>query len=61
MPQGFSVRIDREKNGYYIAWVPQLPGCHTQGKTLNELMKNIGEAVGLYLDVNKKAGKFLKI
>ncbi len=61
MPQGFSVRIDREKNGYYIAWVPQLPGCHTQGKTLNGLMKNIGEAVELYLDVNKKAGRILKI
>ena len=34
-----------------MASVPELPGCHTQAKSLDELMKNIREAAELYLEV----------
>ncbi len=36
--------------GGYIALVPALPGCHTQGETLEETEKNIKEAIELYLE-----------
>ena len=37
----FTAIIERREDGYYIGSVPQLRGCHTQGKTLDELMKNV--------------------
>lgn len=46
----FDVVIIEDETGGYIAFVPALPGCHTQGDSLNELMDNIKEAVELYLE-----------
>jgi len=43
----------RFEDGYFIATVPSLPGCHTQAKNLDELMKRIEEAIELYLEVEK--------
>ncbi|HWB99460.1 MAG TPA: type II toxin-antitoxin system HicB family antitoxin [Bryobacteraceae bacterium] len=51
MPRQFDVVIERDEEGYYIASVPQLPGCHTQAKSLDEVVERIREAVGLCLDV----------
>jgi len=48
----FSVVIEKDEDGYYVAYVPELPGCHTQAKTLDELLERIKEAVELYLDVD---------
>jgi predicted RNase H-like HicB family nuclease len=45
------VIIEKDEDGYYAASVPELPGCHTQAKTLDELMKRVREAVELYLKV----------
>jgi predicted RNase H-like HicB family nuclease len=47
----FSVVVERDEDGYYVAYVPELPGCHTQAKTLDELMERVKEAVELYLEV----------
>jgi len=47
----FTVVIERGEDGYLIASVPELAGCHTQGKSLDELMENVKEAVQLCLDV----------
>jgi len=44
-----SVVVERDEHGY-CAWCPELPGCHTQGDTLDEVMANAREAVGLYLE-----------
>ena len=44
----FDVVIIEDETGGYIAFVPALPGCHTQGDTQEELMKNIKEAIELY-------------
>lgn len=43
------VLITRDENGIYVARVPQLRGCITQGETKKELEKNIKEAIELYL------------
>ena len=46
----YKVDIERDEDGYYVASVPALPGCHTQAKTLDQLMGRIQEAIGLYLN-----------
>lgn len=46
----FDVVIVEDESGGYLAFVPDLPGCHTQGDTLQELMDNVKEAVELYLE-----------
>lgn len=50
----FSVVIERDEDGYYVASVPVLPGCHTQAKSLDELMVRIKEAIELCLDVEEE-------
>lgn len=47
----FSVVIERDEDGYYVASVPALRGCHTQAKSLDVLMKRIQEAIELCLEV----------
>jgi predicted RNase H-like HicB family nuclease len=49
--QQFDVLIERDEEGYYVASVPSLPGCHTQARSLEQLMERIKEAIRLYLDV----------
>lgn len=51
----FNVVIERDSEGYYVASVPALPGCHTQAKSLDKLMERIREAVELYLEVEKQS------
>ena len=51
----FNVVIERDAEGYYVASVPALPGCHTQAKSLDKLMERIREAVELYLEVEKQS------
>jgi len=46
----FDVVIVEDESGGDVAYVPTLPGCHTQGDTLQELMDNVKEAVELYLE-----------
>jgi len=46
----FDVIIVEDEAGGHIAFVPALPGCHTQGDTLEELMNNVKEAIELYLE-----------
>ncbi len=47
----FDVVIERDGEGYYVASVPQLPGCHTQAKSLDEVTKRVREAIELRLEV----------
>jgi len=46
----FAVVIERDEDGYYVADVPALKGCHTQARSLDGLMKRIKEAIELYLN-----------
>ncbi len=52
--QNFTVIIEKDEDGYYVGYVPSIRGCHTQGRTLDELMKNIKEAIQLCLEVEHK-------
>ncbi len=47
MKHSLQVIIEHDKHGYF-AYVPELKGCHTQGESLDEVMRNIKEAVDLY-------------
>jgi predicted RNase H-like HicB family nuclease len=45
------VLIERDEEGFLVASVPQFPGCHTQGRSLDEVMDRIREAAELWLEV----------
>jgi len=60
MQRQFDVVIERDEEGYYVASIPQLPGCHTQGRSLDELAVRIREAAELCLEVEGVAGKTLE-
>jgi predicted RNase H-like HicB family nuclease len=49
MPRKVSVVIEHDEHGYY-AYCPELPGCHTQGPTLETAIERIKEAIDLYLE-----------
>ena len=46
----FSVIYEADPNGGYVAYVPSLSGCHSQGDNLEETEKNIKEAIELYVE-----------
>ena len=52
MHQQFDVVIERDSEGFYVASVPQLPGCHTQALSLDDVMVRIREAIELCLEVD---------
>jgi predicted RNase H-like HicB family nuclease len=45
-----SFEIEKDGNEYHT-WCPELPGCHTHGKTVKEALENLKDAVQLYLEV----------
>jgi predicted RNase H-like HicB family nuclease len=51
MAREFNVVIEQDAEGYYVASVPALPGCHTQARSLDVLMERIREAAELCLEV----------
>ncbi|MBI4699575.1 MAG: type II toxin-antitoxin system HicB family antitoxin [Deltaproteobacteria bacterium] len=53
----FTVVIEQDEDGVYVAHVPALPGCHTQGRTLAELDERIREAIALCLEVARERGE----
>lgn len=60
MQRTFDVVIERDSEGFLVASVPQLPGCHTQAPSLDELMSRIQEAVELCLEVEDVPAKPLE-
>jgi predicted RNase H-like HicB family nuclease len=46
----FTVIIEQDEDGMYLALVPALPGCHTQANNLNDLDSRIKEAIKLCLE-----------
>jgi predicted RNase H-like HicB family nuclease len=51
MAKQFDVVVERDSDGFYVASVPSLVGCHTQARSLDELMGRIREAIELCLEV----------
>lgn len=52
----FNVVIERDADGYFVASVPELQGCHTQAKSLDALMKRVREAIELCLEEQGDSG-----
>ncbi len=52
----FTVVIEQDEEGYLVATVPGLRGCHTQAKSLDTLMKRVREAIALCLEEEDHPG-----
>jgi predicted RNase H-like HicB family nuclease len=49
----FTVLIEQDEDGIYVAKVPDIPGCYTQGKTVQEAMERIKEAIQVCVEAEK--------
>lgn len=45
----YTVVIEKDEDGYFVGSVPTLPGCHTQARSIDQLMDRMAEAIAVYL------------
>jgi len=57
----YSVFYEQAPEGGYVAFVPRLPGCHTQGETLEETEQNAKETIALYLESLEARGESIPV
>ena len=50
MKKKFSVLVEKDEDGYLVATVPTLPGCHTQARSMDDLLERAKEAIEAYLE-----------
>lgn len=50
------VQFLQDEDGYWVVECPSLPGCATQGKTKEEALQNIREAIDLYIEALEERG-----
>lgn len=60
MRQTFTVLIEQDETGAYIAKVPDLKGCHTHARSIPALLERVREAIALCLDVEGEEAKPLR-
>ena len=53
----FTVIVERDEEGYYVASVPELRGCHTQARSLDKLITRVREAITLCLEVEDETSR----
>ena len=53
----FTVLVERDEDGYYVASVPLIQGCHTQGETYDEALENIKDAIKLNIEARRALGE----
>jgi predicted RNase H-like HicB family nuclease len=53
MAKKYTVLIERDEEGWLVSEVVELPGCHTQAKTMDELLKRTKEAIKAYLETEE--------
>ena len=51
MSTEYTIVIEKDEDGYYVGSVPALPGCHTQGTSIDQLLERMQEAIALWLEV----------
>ena len=60
----FTVIVERDEDGYYVASVPELRGCHTQARSLDRLITRVREAISLCLaveDESRRTSEFVGV
>ena len=57
----FSITLEQDEDGYVVASCPALPGCHSQGKTREEAIANIKEAIRGYIASMRKHGELIPV
>lgn len=53
MPKKYTILIEKDEDGWFVSEVVELPGCHTQAKTLDQLVERTKEAIKAYLATEK--------
>lgn len=53
----FTVIVEKDEDGLYVASVPLLQGCYTQGETYEEVMENIKDAIKLHIEARRALGE----
>ena len=53
----YTIVIEKDEDGYYVGSVPGLPGCHTQEKSIDQLLERMQEAIALWLEVEGQEGE----
>ncbi|MBI2660461.1 type II toxin-antitoxin system HicB family antitoxin [Candidatus Woesearchaeota archaeon] len=52
--RNFTVLIEQDEDGIYVAKVPDIPGCYTQGKTVQQAVERVKEAIQVCLEADKE-------
>ena len=52
----YRVIVEQDEDGIYVASVPSLPGCYTEGDTFEEVLKNIEDVIKLHIEARKARG-----
>ncbi len=58
--RNFTVLLEQDEDGIYVAKVPDIPGCYTQGKTVQQAMERIKEAIQVCLEADKEQPSQMK-
>jgi len=53
----FAITFEQDEDGFFVASCPALPGCHSQGRTKEEAITNIIEAIRGYIASMRKSGE----
>ena len=51
MKNDYTILIEKDEEGYYVGSIPALPGCHSQARSVDQLMERMEEAISLWLEV----------
>ncbi len=54
MKNEYTILIEKDEDGYYVGSIPALPGCHSQAKSVDQLMERMEEAISLWLEVEQE-------
>ena len=53
MSDVYTVVVEKDEDGWFVGHAPVLPGCHTQAKSIDELMERMSESISLWLEVER--------
>ena len=54
MPRKYTIIIEKDEEGWFVSEVVELPGCHTQAKTIDQLIERTKEAIKAYLETEEE-------